>query len=57
MITSPNSNDRSNPNPAPSLFDAWLQTRLQCLYDKALNEAVPDDLLQLLPDPGKCCGH
>ncbi len=34
---------------ATSLFEVWLQTDLQRLYDKALFEPVPDDLLRLLP--------
>ena len=42
---------------AGPMFDTWLQTRLQRLYDEALDEAVPDDLLQLLPEPGEHCGH
>ena len=36
------------------LFEAWLQSDLQRLYDKTLHEPVPDDLLQLLaraPEP------
>ena len=57
MMTSSNSHDRRNPNTASSLFDTWLQTRLQRLYDEALDEAVPDDLLQLLPEAGKRCDH
>lgn len=39
-----------------SLFDTWLQTGLQRLYDETLDEPVPDDLLTLLPDtsePGR----
>ena len=39
------------------LFDAWLQSRLQRLYDETLDEPVPDDLLKLLPDTsdtGRC---
>ena len=41
----------------PSMFDAWLQTRLHRLHDEALDETVPDDLLQLLPESGQRSGH
>ena len=34
---------------APSLFDGWLQSDLQRLYDQTLCEPVPDDLLRLIP--------
>lgn len=34
---------------ATSLFEAWLQTDLQRLYDRALFEPLPEDLLRLLP--------
>ena len=57
MMTSSNSPTRRNPSPDASLFDTWLQTRLQRLYDEALDEAVPDDLLQLIPEPGKRSDH
>ena len=57
MMTSSNSRDRRNSDPDASLFDMWLQTRLQRLYDEALDEAVPDDLLQLLPEPEKRSDH
>ncbi len=57
MMTSSNDRDRGNPDPDGSLFDTWLQTRLQRLYDEALDEAVPDDLLQLLPELGKRSDH
>ena len=30
------------------LFEAWLQSDLQRLYDETLHEPVPDDLLVLL---------
>lgn len=36
--------------PAP-LFDVWLQTTLQQRYDDALTEPVPDDLLNMVPQP------
>ena len=32
----------------PSSFDAWLQTRLQHLYDETLVEPLPADLLAIL---------
>ena len=31
------------------IFETWLQTDLQRLYDEALYEPVPDDLLRLVP--------
>ena len=37
------------PGSAASLFEVWLQTDLQRLYDRALREPLPDDLLRLLP--------
>ena len=57
MMTSPNSFDKRTPGTEAWLFDTWLQTRLQDLYDGALGEAVPEDLLQLLPEPGRRCDH
>ena len=33
------------------LFEAWLQTDLQRLYDKLLDEPVPEELLKLVPLP------
>ena len=57
MMASSNSHDRRDPGPDASLFDTWLQTRLQRLYDEALDEAVPDDLLQLLPELEKRSDH
>jgi hypothetical protein len=58
MMTSSNSSNRRNGLGAtPSLFDTWLQTRLQRLYDEALEEPLPDDLLRLLPEPGDRRGH
>ena len=33
---------------APVLFDVWLQTDLQRLYDKMLMEPVPEELLRLI---------
>jgi len=44
---------RDDASSAGALFDAWLQSRLQRLYDNTLDEPVPDDLLQLLPEPGE----
>ena len=57
MMTSSNSSDKRTPGTDAWLFDMWLQTRLQGLYDETLDEAVPDDLLQLLPEPGQRCDH
>ena len=57
MMTRSNSSDKRTPGKDAWLFDAWLQTRLQGLYDEALGEAVPEDLLQLLPEPGQRCDH
>ena len=34
---------------AALLFETWLQTELQHLYDRALDEPVPDELLRLIP--------
>ncbi len=34
---------------AALLFETWLQIGLQRLYDRTLEEPVPDDLLQLIP--------
>jgi hypothetical protein len=31
------------------MFETWLQTSLQRLYDPALCEPLPDDLVNLLP--------
>jgi hypothetical protein len=31
------------------LFEAWLQSGLQRLYDRALYEPLPDELLRLIP--------
>jgi len=31
------------------MFETWLQTSLQRLYDPALGEPIPDELAQLLP--------
>ncbi len=41
---------------ATSLFEGWLQSDLQRLYDRTLCEPVPDELLRLIqqaqePDP------
>ena len=55
MMTSPDGFDERKADVA--LFDTWLRTRLQRLYDEAFDEAVPDDLLRLLPEPGKRLGH
>lgn len=33
------------------LFDVWLQTTLQRRYDDALTEPVPENLLDLVPQP------
>ncbi len=57
MMTSSNSHGGRKPDPSGSLFDTWLQTRLQRQFDEALEEAVPDDLLQLLPEPEKRSDH
>lgn len=44
-------NDRKDEATAMDpLFDTWLQTSLQRLYDATLDEAVPEDLLQILPE-------
>lgn len=40
----------------PGLFDVWLQTRLQSLYDRTLDEALPESLLLLVPEPGHGSG-
>ena len=32
----------------PTLFDTWLQMRLQRLYDETLSEPLADELLDLL---------
>ena len=54
MMTNSNRFDRRDVGGSiGALFDAWLQTRLQRLYDKTLDEPVPDNLLQLLPEPGE----
>ncbi|QKE88721.1 hypothetical protein HN018_00420 [Lichenicola cladoniae] len=37
--------------PLAPLFDVWLQTTLQRRYEDALSEPVPDDLLDLVPQP------
>lgn len=42
---------RGNVIPLAPLFDVWLQTTLQRRYDDALSEPVPDDLLDLVPQP------
>lgn len=36
------------PGPGDAAFDRWLQRELSKLYDDALSEPVPDDLLRLL---------
>lgn len=33
----------------PTLFDTWLQSSLQRLYDESLSEPLPVELLDLLP--------
>ncbi|MBE7210015.1 MAG: hypothetical protein INR65_03260 [Gluconacetobacter diazotrophicus] len=38
----------TSPADRPGPFDAWLQSRLQRLYDEALAEPVPDHMLDLL---------
>ncbi len=43
---------------ASSLFEGWLQSDLQRLYDRTLCEPVPDELLRLIaqaqePDPAR----
>ena len=50
MMTGSNGFDGGNDAGNASLFDAWLQTRLQRLYDEALGEPLPDELLLLLRD-------
>lgn len=37
--------------PLAPLFDMWLQTTLQRRYDDALTEPLPEDLLDLVPQP------
>ena len=32
----------------PALFDTWLQTSLQQRYDRALDEPVPEEMLDLV---------
>ena len=32
-------------------FETWLQTNLQRLYDEALAEPVPEELLRLIAQP------
>lgn len=42
------------PDREPSLFEDWLQSDLQRLYERTLREPVPDELLQMIlrePDP------
>ena len=36
------------PGHAKGLFEMWLQTGLQRLYDRTLDEPVPDELLSLV---------
>ena len=43
-------NSRASPG-ASVLFDVWLQTDLQRLYDKMLMEPVPEELLRLVLPP------
>jgi hypothetical protein len=39
----------SAPPPSdPAAFDAWLHAELSRLYDSALVESVPDDMIRLL---------
>ena len=57
MMASSNSSDKRTPGTDAWLFDMWLQTRLQGLYNETLDEAVPDDLLQLLPETEQRCDH
>jgi hypothetical protein len=40
------------PGPGDAAFDRWLQRELSKLYDDALSEPIPDDLLRLLEDGG-----
>jgi hypothetical protein len=49
------SNHTSASECAALLFETWLQIGLQRLYDRTLEEPVPDDLLQLIP-PGRESG-
>ncbi|MGG5808871.1 NepR family anti-sigma factor [Falsiroseomonas sp. CW058] len=37
-------------DPGEAAFDRWLQRELSRLYDAALSEPVPDDLLRLLKE-------
>ncbi len=37
------------PISTPLIFETWLQTDLQRLYDETLYEPVPEDLLRLIP--------
>lgn len=37
-------------NPGDAAFDRWLRRELTRLYDDALSEPVPDELLRLLRD-------
>ena len=40
-------------NPGEAAFDRWLNRELTRLYDDALAEPVPDDLLKLIDGAGK----
>ena len=37
------------PSNTTLIFETWLQTDLQRLYDETLYEPVPEDLLRLIP--------
>ncbi len=42
---------RGAPGPADAVFDRWLRGELTRLYDSALSEPLPEDLLRLLQNP------
>ncbi len=37
--------------PNSAVLDTWLRTELSRLYDSALTEPVPEELLRLLKEP------
>lgn len=42
--------ERDTGRDEPRLFDVWLQTSLRRLYDESLDQPVPEQLLDLLPE-------